>query len=398
MKTKLVLKGIRTQGEQTEKVLLAFSLAPKTNKLSSWIIQEKDLNPEFVKKVTEQWIKGIEIALPEDAVQKEILLDASTELVDASIKLDQTVNIERTKTQWMAVVLSTRLYESYHEELEEMQQKVDALSSYSKESWETMKTFWSKVQGQADEKLLEREHVQLLKDYTNEIFNQLKKLRADDDAVFETQSSENATKIRTELDKIEANLANGNADLFRTFDALKKLQKEFKDLAFTRNMRSKLWNRIDKNFKILKEKRAVVTPDQQSRLTRRIEGLTEAIRKMTQSINRDQRDYDKQIGKLSSGRANLLETQLREVRGKLIKDRLDSKQEKLDDMNKTMGELQKRMERYNTALTKKEDSKEAPTNPKNTVAPEVTKVDAKEENDSADKPTDNSVSDESAEA
>ena len=69
MKTKLVLKGIRTQGEQTEKVLLAFSLAPKTNKLSSWIIQEKDLSPEFVKNVTEQWVKGIEIALPEDAVQ-----------------------------------------------------------------------------------------------------------------------------------------------------------------------------------------------------------------------------------------------------------------------------------------------------------------------------------------
>ena len=110
MKTKLVLKGIRTQDEQTEKVLLAFSLSPKTNKLSSWIIQKKDLNPEFVKKVTEQWIKGIEIALPEDAIRNEVLLDASTELIDVSIVLDETVNIERTKTLWMAIVLSTRLY------------------------------------------------------------------------------------------------------------------------------------------------------------------------------------------------------------------------------------------------------------------------------------------------
>lgn len=390
MKTKLVLKGIRTQGEQTEKVLLAFSLSPKTNKLSSWIIEEKDLSPEFVKNVTEQWVKGIKIALPEDAVKTEVLLDASTELIDASIVLNEAVNIERTKTLWMAIVLSTRLYESYHEELEEMQQKVDALGSYSKDTWEIMKDFWAKVQAQADEKLLEREHVHLLKDYTNEIFNQLKKLRADDDAVFEIESSQNVAKVRAELDKIELSLTKENADLFRAFDALKKLQKEFKNLAFTRNMRSKLWNRIDKSFKALKEKRAVVTPDQQSRLTRRMEGLTEAIRKMTQSINRDQRDYDKQVGKLASGKANLLETQLREVRGKLIKERLDSKQEKLADMTKTMGELEKRMERYKTALT------ETPS--KKTATPDVAKTETKDENASTDNTTDSSISDESTEA
>ena len=143
-------------------------------------------------------------------------------------------------------------------------------------------------------------------------------------------------------------------------------------------------------LKLLKEKRAVVTPDQQSRLTRRMEGLTEAIRKMTQSINRDQRDYDKQVGKLASGRANLLETQLREVRGKLIKDRLDSKQEKLADMTKTMGELEKRMERYKTALT------ETPS--KKTATPDVAKTETKDENASTDNTTDSSISDESTEA
>jgi uncharacterized protein YoxC len=53
-----------------------------------------------------------------------------------------------------------------------------------------------------------------------------------------------------------------------------------------------------------------------------------------------------------------LESQLREVRAKLIQERIDSKQVKLDDMLQTLKELETRVQK-NTARAEKADKKAA---------------------------------------
>lgn len=89
-----------------------------------------------------------------------------------------------------------------------------------------------------------------------------------------------------------------------------------------------------------------------------MEGLVAAIAKMQDSVDRDQKDLDTMIERNQSGQGSQIEAQLREVRGKLIKERLSSKQEKLTDMKKTLNELEDKQKRF-LAKAAKEESKAA---------------------------------------
>ena len=164
----------------------------------------------------------------------------------------------------------------------------------------------------------------------------------------------NYTKLVAILEPIELLIEKENADLQKAFDKLKTLQQTFKNSKLTRTLRSKLWDRIDDSFKKVKAKRSP-NSSPEGRLTRRIEGLKAAIDKMEKSIGRDKKELSIQNDKINSGDVSQLETQLREVRAKLIRERIDSKSKKLDDMHSTMKDLETKNAR-NLARKVKEEA------------------------------------------
>jgi uncharacterized coiled-coil protein SlyX len=97
----------------------------------------------------------------------------------------------------------------------------------------------------------------------------------------------------------------------------------------------------------------------ETRLERRIEGLKQAIQKMDSSVSRDQKDYDFLFKKLSNSNATQLETQLSEVRAKMIHERLESKNLKLADMNKTLADLESRLAKVISKTASAEELKAA---------------------------------------
>ena len=357
MKTKLVLWGQKGTEEIQEKVLLALELNPETNKVKTWIFEGEQASEEFSKELRNKWRQGQAVAFPEGTEATEIMLSASVNLLPEGVTAEKQELLTRTQTEWIFMVLSTKLYQTYKTELDELQEKVDGLTKYSKDVWNNMKVFWSKVQQQINEQNLFREHISTLRTRTNELFSQLKTMRSKEDSQYEDQAEENYNEIVARLKPIEENIQAEKADLQKLFNSLKDLQQHFKKAILTRNLRSKLWDRIDAAFKEVKKKRSP-NSSPEGRLTRRMEGLNSAIQKMERSIARDEKEMAIQQKKLNSGNVSQLETQLREVRAKLIKERIDSKNKKLQDMYNTMKDLEQRHQK-NEARREREEKRQA---------------------------------------
>lgn len=362
MKTsKLVLWAKRSSEETTtEKVLLTLELFPEDNKIIRKTVPSSAATEDLALQLITKWKKGEEVALPESTLTDEMALSASIQFVPDLYEAEDKELVLRTQTEWIFIVLSTKLYHSYQHELNEMKEKIDTLEKYSKESWENMKGFWSKVQSQIKEHNLFREHAQALKGEVNHLFEFLKSLRSAEDAAFESESAKNVADFLALLTPIEQAIEAEGADFQKLFNKLKQLQNDFKKIKITRASRTELWERLDKAFKVLKEKRSpdsVSNNSADTRLSRRIEGLQSAIAKMSTSIGRDQRELDIQEDKLSSTNVGQLETQLREVKAKLIKERISSKTKKLDDMKKTMEELKTRLAKMTARREQEVDEK-----------------------------------------
>jgi hypothetical protein len=367
MKTKLVLWGQKGSEENAEKVLIAVELNANANCVDSWIFAGDSATEELSDQLMNNWRKGEAVAFPEGHEHIRTELSASSSILPEGYSAAEKEDlIKRTQTEWLFIVLSTKLFQTYASELDALQDKVEKMAKYSKEMWEELKTFQTKIQNQVQEQNLFREHTNILRERLNELFGSLKKLREVEDTAFETAANEVFQKMSNLLNQIDEAVEKNSGDWGKWFDKLKALQAELKTAKLTREGRNEIWARIDKAFKEVKDRRFGGSNAQNSnsgnietRLQRRIEGLKEAIQKMDYSVNRDQKDYDFLFKKLNNSNATQLEAQLSEVRAKMILERLESKKAKLADMNKTLADLEVRLTKVLSKTASAEELKAA---------------------------------------
>jgi hypothetical protein len=345
MKTKIVVWG---SNQNDEKILIALELLAKENKVNIYTFPEKVATEELYNNLYSDWREGKEMEMPggHEVIQRE--LSASEELLPDEIKISKGNIIERVKTEWHFMVLSAKLSEMYHSELNDFKEKVADLKTFDSIVWNELKQFWAKVQDQVRERNLFRDHANNLRNQTNDLFTSLKSLRKTLDDDFKRISKENSAKFSTSLQTIEEKISGG-LGLQPLFEELKKLQKEFKDTKFTKDDRAAIWNRLDKAFKDVKEKRFGKSNNKSSgsspldRLQRRYDGLLSAIKKMENSIDRDKREIRHQDDRISKTDGQL-EAQLRQAKIKMTNERIRSKEEKLSEMMRTKTDLDKRFE------------------------------------------------------
>lgn len=346
MKSKLVLWG---SNAQDEKCLIAVSLRAEDNKVDIWTFPESVATEDFYQQMMKEWRDGQGFELPEPKTHIERDLSVTDSLLPEDLKVERGDVVQRAQTEWQFVVLSSKLHDAYESQLSDLKERVGKLEAFDQSTWDSLKEFWDKVQEQVRERNLFRDHADRLRAHTNELFGQMKTLRSKLDEEFEKLSKEASEMFFTALAEVERKMESG-ARVPVLFDELKKLQSKFRESkTLTREHRNKVWEKLDGTFKAVKEKRfgpksgdgggggSMLQGTQ-----RRYDGLLSAIDKMEQSIRRDRNDLDFQNHKINTTEGQL-EAQLRQAKLKMIEERINSKEEKLNEMNITKADLEKRL-------------------------------------------------------
>lgn len=353
MRRKLVLWGTN---EKDEKMLVALELLDNENVVNIYTFPEKIATEEFYKVMSDAWKNDNEVEFPAGFTKTERKLSVSDSLLPDEIRVDRPDLITRAQAEWHFVVLSSKLYGLYKSELEEFKDKIESLTEYDNKIWEELKSFWTKVQNQVNDRNLFREHAAALRDRTNHLFDKLKELKKELESEFEKNSRQYLENFSKELREIEEKIDQG-LGLSPLFEDLKKLQGKIKNIQFTKEDRKEMWDKIDSAFKSIKEKKGSQNEANAShaalRIQKRYDGLIGAISKMQKSVQIDQKELDFQNKKVEDSDGQL-ESQLRKAKIRMIEERISSKQEKLDDMLKTKSELENKLEKEKKKLAKLE--------------------------------------------
>lgn len=351
MKSKIVLWGKNDQGE---KVLFALELMEDDNKVTTYWFADEKVTEEFNQKIMDDWRGGAKVDFPEGYGRAVFELSVTGSLLPNGCAVDKEELLKRWQSESNFVVLSKKLNEAYHSELAEIKERVERLEKFEGGVWEELKGFWSKVQKQVEDKNLLREQANGLKIKTNELFANLKELRAKMDEAFKSNSAKLKEEYTEILNKMQKEMEEGRR-LKPLFEELKALQRKIKEASLTREHRGKVWEHLDGLFKVVKEKRFGNEKEQEGsameRLQRRYSGLLEAIKKMEQSIERDKQELNFQNKKASFSEGQL-EAQLRQAKVVMVEERIHSKMEKLSDMNKTKADLERRMKKEEEKATR----------------------------------------------
>ena len=386
MKKKIVVWGA---DENDKKILVALELLAKENKVNIYTFDESIATEEFFNTMMDEWRPGKEVEFPEGFVKIEKPLSMTDDLLPETIKVQRTDVITRAKAEWHFVVLSSKLYDLYHTELEDLKERVSKMVDFEGGVFEELKSFWSKVAEQARERNIFRDQADKLKDQTNELFGKLKELRTKANSDLAKSSKETYAKYASKLDELNEKVEKG-LGLNPIFEELKRMQADFKNEKFTRDDRNKLWNKIDASFKTLKEKKygkkegGGDNNNHVSRLDRRFQGLMSAIDKMEKSIARDKKDIDFQKKRVADTDGQL-EMQIRQAKIVMIEERIKSKQEKLDEMLATKVDLEKMKAKEEAKAAKRAEKAEIEKKKaelKQKVASEIAQKNTEHEQDS----------------
>ncbi len=351
MKDNIVFWG---DNEQDKKILVILRLRNNDHKVDIWTFLKDKLQDEFVEKMFQDWDEIDVSTFPEHHTYEERDVTAS-DLLPETIKAYNTDLVIRTEEEWRVKVLSSRIFQMMSNEIEALHGQVETLDQYDKTLWETAKGYNNKLNAHSQERNFTREQYGELNKILNECFEKLKTKMNEENKQYEQQAQINREQILQKLKELDEQAEN-EALLAKTFDDLKALQAETKNMRLTREGRKEIWDKLNESFQNVKDRRKSMAG---FRLEKRINGLQNAVNKMANSIRRDKDSVDFQNRQSEHINAGKLEIQLRAAKAKMLNSRIESKEKKLEDMEKTLSELKGQLSSIKAKAQKESDKAKA---------------------------------------
>lgn len=324
-----------SSGKVKKRQLLALQLDKSAFKVDIFVFDESDIDKEFIEKMEKEWAKGKTVVFPEKHIVIARPLSEDSLLPD-ELKVDETGKIRNLQNEWAYLLLTEKLVESIVDELQEIKEKVNTFTSYSKDVFEQTKTLWERILDHRKEKNIGQSKVDELKEEVNAVFEKLKSLRADENKKYGEQADTIYTELKANIEAaLEAIKSNGSAK--ELFERLKEQRNNVIKLTLRKPSREELHKLLDEAFDLLKNRR---NDREVKHNEKRIHDLTEIINKMVKSQEYDKKDLQYQIVKRNDKNVNQLESKLREAKITMLEEKIASKEEKLADVRNTLASLQ----------------------------------------------------------
>jgi len=367
MKDRIVIWGT---DQREQDILVAIRLLHNEDIIKIWTFSKEGLDKDFAEKLFENWEEGMEDSFPKP---HQLIERGITEenLLPENIKTKKSDVIRIAEQEWRVRVLSFRLYEHLKEQIKQLDIRAANLTMFSKDVWEEAKDVSKSIKENTLDRNIKREHTTELRNSLDPVFDKLKKLQENEHDKFLAASKTNLEGMQAKIDGVMTDVENSN-NTKKAFDALKVLQQETKGIELITKHHYSLRTSFNKAFEALKEKRKAGFSE---KIGKRVEGLKGAIAKMESSIKRDKDSSVYQTSKLSRDKTTQLEHQLRSAKIKLIDDRIESKQAKLNDMYLTLKDLEKKA---GQAPKPKTDNSKKPKEAASKVQSETKKAEKKD--------------------
>ena len=146
MKNKIVLWG---NDGKDEKVLIAMELLAKENKVNVYTFHHDIVSEVFYNLMMDDWRSGKEVEFPEGHQTQVRELSVTDDILPEDLKVQRGDLINRAKAEWHFVVLSTKMYDLYKTELEDLKERIEKLVDFDGGIWDEVKGFWGKVSEQS---------------------------------------------------------------------------------------------------------------------------------------------------------------------------------------------------------------------------------------------------------
>ena len=191
-------------------------LLAKENKVNVHTFNHEIVSEVFYNLMMDDWRGGKEVEFPEGFQTQVRELSVTDDILPEDLKVQRGDLINRAKAEWHFVVLSTKMYDLYKTELEDLKDRIEKLVDFDGGIWEEVKGFWGKVSEQSRERNLFRDHADKLKNDTNDLFTKLKEFRTKANEELNKLSKEHVAAFTQRLDSVRTKVDEGKSCLLYT--------------------------------------------------------------------------------------------------------------------------------------------------------------------------------------
>ncbi|MCB9033580.1 MAG: hypothetical protein H6553_07070 [Chitinophagales bacterium] len=320
--------------------LITIQLDEENAKIHLHAFPKDEAPKELQDQLFVDWKNGGDIAFPETSFYW--LLDANEDnILPENIKVERPDLLIQAQNKWSRKLMSAKINQLLHHETDALQQKVEALNEYDKELWEEAKEQWNKISDYQKKGEISWEQTTVLKDKINHIFDALKAMNR----LFSEKDEEQEKVI---IKSVEAKLELLEKDLIyqdkwnKSFDELKKVQKEINDAPIKWKSKKTLYDVLNNLFDTLKKYR---NAEYANKTKKRVKDLNRILKGIKDSMAKDKEAFDSQVEKmLHYTKGNMAKAEI-EKRFSYLLDRVKDKEKKLKDIQKTIEQLQAKIDK-----------------------------------------------------
>ncbi|MCS6818503.1 MAG: hypothetical protein NZ522_01030, partial [Chitinophagales bacterium] len=312
-----------------------FELIEEAYRINLHIIPASALNEEQLRLLRDEWVAGNDFQFPEGTEIINPNPENDTILPD-NIRSEEAGMIRMRQNEWALRLLTNKLWESYLIELDALKKRAAELTSYSRDLFDDVKSFWNRVIEHKKERDIPKQKVDEISHEVNAIFDKLKSFRQEETAKFKEASANFRKSVVEKLELLKSKISE-NALFKELFDEFKQIQQFAREGGqLSKEDAKAVKDALDETYQQLRDARKMFS---ERKHASRIENLNKIIKSIEKSLHRDKSDLEYYTKKINHPRANALEIQLVKVKIKMLEEKIAQKEEKLADIRKTLEKL-----------------------------------------------------------